>query len=273
MRPQTGDGLWTAVPSCADHVPTRRLAAASRRSRMTLTQTTIDRLRGKFLVFDGPDGAGKSVQRERLSQLLADAGLEVVSCRDPGGTTIGDRIRSVLLDYDLSDMDVACETLLFMASRAQLVGQIIRPALLDKKTVLCDRFVTSTCAYQGAAGYDPKRVIELAHFAIGDTWPDLTILLDVSPDQAFQRTGRKPSQVGRRRRSSDHGQSLPFAEGDVKAKPDAMESRSIEFHRKVRQMFHELHAYYPRPVVTIDASDDPDSVFEQIVQRLAELSP
>ena len=144
-----------------------------------------DRLRGKFVVFDGPDGAGKSTQRERLAKTLGSAGADVVSGRDPGGTEIGDRIRAVLLDFDLSRMDVGCETLLFMASRAQLVAEVIRPALTVGKTVLCDRFVTSTCAYQGAAGYDPKRIIDLARMAIGDCWPDVTIILDVDVEEGF----------------------------------------------------------------------------------------
>ena len=91
--------------------------------------TLVDKLRGRFLVFDGPDGAGKSTQRQLVADALQAAGGDVVSCRDPGGTAIGDRIRSVLLDHDLSEMDVNCETLLFMASRAQLVTEIVKPAL------------------------------------------------------------------------------------------------------------------------------------------------
>ena len=110
-------------------------------------------LAGKFIVLDGPDGAGKSEQHRLLAKTLEQAGIDVESCRDPGGTEIGDRIRKVLLDYDLSTMNVSCEALLFMASRAQLIAERIRPALDAGKTVLCDRFVTSTCAYQGAAGY------------------------------------------------------------------------------------------------------------------------
>ena len=93
-------------------------------------------------------------------------------------------------------MDVNCETLLFMASRAQLVAEIIQPAIKRGETVLCDRFVTSTCAYQGAAGYDPKRVIELAHFAIDDCWPDVTIIIDVDTEKGSDRIGRKPVIIG-----------------------------------------------------------------------------
>lgn len=235
-----------------------------------LTRKEADILRGKFIVFDGPDGAGKSTQRQRLADELARHDLSVVLCRDPGGTEIGERIRVVLLKYDLTKMDVACETLLFMASRAQLVGEIIRPALAAGKTVLCDRFVTATCAYQGAAGFDPKRVIDLATFAIGDTWPDLTILIDVEPDEGFDRIGRKRTNSGKRRKASDHGEGLPFEEGDVNNKPDAMESRSLAFHRNVRQMFREVQSYYPRQVVSVDGTGDKDTVYARVQQAIRE---
>lgn len=147
-----------------------------------------ERLRGKFIVFDGPDGGGKSTQIERVVRLLDGHGVPVARAKDPGGTPIGDRIRHVLLDFDLSEMDVRCETLLFMASRAQLVGRVIEPALRRGEAVICDRFVSATCAYQGAAGYDMGQIIELARFAIGRTWPDVTIVVDVPPELGFRTT-------------------------------------------------------------------------------------
>lgn len=220
-------------------------------------------LRGRFIVFDGPDGAGKSTQRQRLADALTAAGGEVISCRDPGGTVIGDRIRSVLLDHDLSAMDVNCETMLFMASRAQLVAEVIRPALTANKTVLCDRFVSSTCAYQGAAGYDPKRVIELARFAIGDHWPDATIVLDVNTEQGFDRIGRKPHHAGKNRQRTA-GEASLFSG----SRPDAMEARSIEFHRRVRELFLGVGDYYPTPVAIVDGRGSADEVFERVVAEL-----
>jgi dTMP kinase len=224
-------------------------------------------LRGKFIVFDGPDGAGKSVQKQRVAEVLSEAGVAVVSCRDPGGTTIGDRIRSVLLDYDLSMMDPSCETMLFMASRAQLVAEVIRPALERGDTVLCDRFVTSTCAYQGAAGYDPRRVIELARYAVGDPptgWPDLTIILDIDVEEGFSRIGRKASHAGKNRNAD--GEALLISG----AKTDAMEARPIEFHRRVRKLFLEVHEYYPTPVVTIDGSGDVEAVHQKVLDCLTQ---
>ncbi len=229
--------------------------------------TVVEWLRGRFIVFDGPDGAGKSTQRQRIADALTSVGVDVVSCRDPGGTEIGDRIRSVLLDYDLSTMDVNCETLLFMASRAQLVTEVIRPAVAARKTVLCDRFVTSTCAYQGAAGYDPKRVIELARFAIGDCWPDHTFVFDVDPEAGFERIGRKPKHAGKNRRRST-GEPTLFSG----SQPDAMEARSLDFHRKVREVFLGVHEYYPKPVTTIDARGDVESVHQAVVKELVRVA-
>lgn len=226
-----------------------------------------EKLRGKFIVFDGPDGCGKSTQRELLGQHLVELGLTVVQCKDPGGTTIGDRIRHVLLDHDLSEMDVRCETFLFMASRAQLVGEVVEPALERGEVVLCDRFVSATCAYQGAAGYDPRRVVEVASFAVGQTWPDLTLVFDVDVKQGFDRTGRRPQYVGKNRKRHVTGTPTMFANVDD-GKPDAMEARPMEFHRKVRANFLSLGNVYPRPVEMVDGRPSVDEVHACVVEVL-----
>lgn len=219
------------------------------------------KLAGKFIVFDGPDGSGKGTQLRMLAERLSGEGLEVVCARDPGGTTIGDRIRSVLLNYDLSEMDVRCETFLFMASRAQLVGEVVEPALAAGKVVLCDRFVSSTYAYQGAAGYDVSRLIELGRLAVGETWPNLTLIIDVPTEEGFRRTGRKPHHAGRNRKSSE-GQGLLLSD----VRPDAMEARPIAFHRKVRERFRQLPPDYPGKVVVLDGLRPPQQVHEHIVE-------
>lgn len=228
-------------------------------------QTPLGKLRGRFIVLDGPDGAGKSAQSARLTAALKDAGVPAIACRDPGSTAIGDRIRSILLDHDLSKMDVACETMLFMASRAQLVAEIIRPALAAGQAVICDRFVSSTCAYQGAAGYDPRRVIELARFALNDFWPDATIILDLDPEVGFERIGRKASRAGKNRKGeADQGVLIPGAT------TDAMEARPLDFHRRVRKLFLELPEYYPRPVRVVSAAASEDEVFGALVEALSD---
>ena len=223
----------------------------------------VDILRGRFIVFDGPDGAGKSTQRQLLADELQAAGGQVVSCRDPGGTVIGDRIRSVLLDFDLETMNVCCEAMLFMASRAQLVAEVIKPALTAGKTVLCDRFITSTCAYQGAAGFDPRRVIELARFAVDECWPNLTIVLDVEPADGLARVGRKAHHAGKHRKKAS-GDGMLF-DG---AQPDAMEARSLDFHRRVRKLFLKVQDYYPTPVVTVSGKGDVATVYQRVLEAL-----
>jgi dTMP kinase len=220
-------------------------------------------LAGKFIAVDGPDGSGKGTQLDRLAAWVVSQGGRCRRARDPGGTEIGDRVRHILLGYDLSTMDPRCEALLFMASRAQLVAEVIRPALQAGETVLCDRFISATCAYQGAVGVPCDEIIALGRLAVGATWPDLTVILDVPPEVGFARTGRKPHHVGKR---NDAGQTALF-EG---ATADAMERRPLEFHRRVGELFRELSAKYPAPVVVVDANRDVETVWSDVqaaVQR------
>ncbi|MGD2108796.1 MAG: dTMP kinase [Phycisphaerae bacterium] len=230
-----------------------------------------EKFRGKFVVFDGVDGSGKSTQRDRVAEAFTAVGLPVQRCDDPGGTEVGDRIRAVLLEHDLSTMDIKCETLLFMASRAQLVAEVIRPALEAHKTVLCSRFVSATCAYQGAAGDDPKRVLELAAFAIGDTWPDVTVLIDVDPKEGFGRTDRIPQHAGKNREKVARrtaGQRTLFTDTQT----DAMEARPLKFHREVRKIFLGVGDYYPTPVVVVDGSGDEETVHHRILEALGRVT-
>ncbi len=223
-----------------------------------------DKLAGKFIVFDGPDGSGKGTQIQLLADKLSSGGLEVVRAKDPGGTVIGDRIRSVLLDFDLAEMDVRCETFLFMASRAQLVGQVIEPAMKARKVVLCDRFISATCAYQGAAGYDIRRIIELGQYAVGDTWPHLTIILDVPPDEGFKRTGRKPQHAGRNRKRHDGNQATLLSD----IQHDAMEARPLDYHRKVHKLFLSLPREYPGRVEVVSGVGTAAEVHDRIMELL-----
>jgi len=200
-----------------------------------------DKLPGKFIVLDGPDGSGKSTQIQLLAEELQRQGIPLTRTFDPGGTRIGNQIRSILLDHDLSGMDVRCEAMLFMASRAQLVGEVIDPAIRDGRAVLCDRFISATCAYQGAAGYPVDRIIELGRYAVGDRWPDMTLLIDVPAEEGFRRMTRKR---------------------------DAMESRPIEFHRRLCEIFRQLPGKYPDHVELIDGLGSPEQVHNRVMEVL-----
>jgi dTMP kinase len=186
-----------------------------------------DTLQGRFLVIDGPDGAGKSTQVARLADALRARGLDVTTVRDPGGTAIGDRIRQILLDPACGEMAVECETMLYMASRAQLVAEIVRPALAAGHCVISDRYITSTVAYQGAGGADPAAVRAVGEVAVGGLWPDLTVLLDLPAEAGLARL------IGER---------------------DRMESKDLDFHRRVREMFLRQADEHRRRFSVVDAA-------------------
>lgn len=206
----------------------------------------VDKLKGCFIVIDGPDGAGKSTQLERLRSALEKAGGDVEIVIDPGGTAVGGEIRNILLHAKDLHLAPMCETLLFMASRAQLVAEKVRPAQAAGKIVLGDRFISATLAYQGALGVDTSMILELGDTAVETTWPALTILLDV------------PVEVGM---------------GRIQRQRDRMESRAAEYHQDVRRRFASLGTKenpYPHPVVHIDAAGTPEDVHERIVKALKE---
>ena len=199
-----------------------------------------DKLQGKFIVLDGPDGCGKSTQVRLLAKALEQTGIETLSLRDPGGTDIGEQIRHILLRNDNQAMSVRCETLMYMASRAQLYEENIQPALAAGKCVLCDRWLSSTYAYQAVAGKIGVEWLEqLAAASLERIWPDLTIIIDV------------PSEIGLQR---------------VGPAPDRMEEKSANFHQRVRQAFRDLARTHQRFIV-IDGS----GTIEQVHRRVLEL--
>jgi dTMP kinase len=194
----------------------------------------LSQLAGRFLVFDGPDGSGKSTQFSRFSARCRAAGVEVCEAREPGGTPIGEQIRRILLDPANHSMSVRCEMLLYMASRAQLVEETVRPALAAGKLVLADRFVSATLAYQGTAGgLDRDEILDVGRVALGSIWPDLTVIFDVD----------------------EH-----VAAGRLDPTLDRMEQKGAAFHRGVRQGFLAQAAADPARHLVIDASADPDTV-------------
>jgi len=146
---------------------------------------------GVFITFEGPEGSGKTTQIRRLAEHLRSADHDVLLIREPGGTPIGDQIRAVLHDIANTAMVSEAEILLFSASRAQLVGQLIRPALAQGTIVLCDRFADSTLAYQGyGRGLDLDALRQITEFATGGLSPDLTLYLDIPVEKGLDRKRR-----------------------------------------------------------------------------------
>src|SRR5213592_2773949 len=148
---------------------------------------------GKFIVVDGTEGCGKSTQARMLHERLSRSrgGENVLLVRDPGTTRIGEQVRSILLNPDHGEMNMRCEMLLYMAARAQMMAEVILPALGQGKLVICDRFVSSTLAYQlGGEGLTAGDIRLVADIAIRGRWPDLTILLDMPPQASLGRVKR-----------------------------------------------------------------------------------
>lgn len=186
-----------------------------------------------FFAFDGLDGVGKSTQMTQFCQWLAAAGHDVVVCRDPGSTPLGERLRELLLAHGDFSIGRRAEMLIYMAARAQLVEEVIRPALDAGRTVVSDRFLLANVVYQAhAGGLDADDVWAIGRVAVNGVAPDLTFVLDLDPELAAQRMGRTP---------------------------DRMESQGAEFRRKVREGY--LLEAAARPDVTvIDATRDVDSI-------------
>ena len=197
---------------------------------------------GLFLVLDGMDGAGKSTQLELLAKWLGNQGEKVVQCRDPGGTLIGEAIRSLLLSPE-SEMVPSTEMLLYMASRAELVASVIRPALDTGQVVLCDRFLLSTVVYQGhAGGLDPAMIWRMGKEATGGLLPDWTGVLDLDPAECRRR------------------QSGPA---------DRIEQRSLDYHARVRTGFVAEAERAPERITLLNANRPVEMVHEEICREVA----
>ena len=202
--------------------------------------------KGRLITFEGPEGAGKSTQAAMLIAKLEARGIEVVYTREPGGTKLGEAIRGVL-QYNAAGEDPCAESevLLFEASRAQLVRNVIRPALDRGAWVLCDRFADSTTAYQGfGRGFSVELMETINRFAIGDAVPDMTILLDVNVSLGMQRCAKR--QIGK------------------KIQYDRIESEALEFHEKVRQGYLELARRFPERFRKVDAMRHAEPIGEDI---------
>ena len=195
--------------------------------------------RGLFLCLDGLDGAGKSTQCRLLADWLRAAGNAVTTCIDPGGTPLGGQLRSLVLHHR-PEIDPMCEALLFMASRAQLLAEVIRPALDVGHIVLSDRFLLANVVYQGhAGGLDVEKLWEIGRFAAGGLEPDLTIVLDLPPEQAVLRRGRPA---------------------------DRIEGRDADYHARLRRGFLAEKQRRPDRIRVVDASP-PIKVVQEAIRR------
>ncbi len=203
-----------------------------------------DKLAGKFIVLDGPDGCGKTTQVKLLAEWIGERGARVLALRDPGATAIGEKIRRILLNPEHIAMSVRTELLLYMAARAQLWEEKIAPALNDGKCVVLDRWLSSTCAYQGyAGGFGIENVIKVAERCLEKVWPNLTVLLDIEVQTAAKRLNRNL---------------------------DRMEQKGREYHKKVRQGFRLLAEHYSN-IVIVDGTEDIEKVHKWIIQALQQL--
>jgi dTMP kinase len=203
-------------------------------------------LRGKFIVFDGPEGSGKSTQTALLQTALESAGLAVLAVRDPGTTRVGEKVRAILLDPAHHEMGMRCEMLLYMAARSQMMAEIIQPALQQGKVVLCDRFVSSTLAYQlGGDGMTAKDIRDVAQIAIHSRWPDLTIIFDIAAEQSMARVKRAKDRI-EQRPMEYHAQVvrnyLAQAEGDPTYRVVRADRAPEAIHADVLRLVQELGA-------------------------------
>ncbi|MGV8083229.1 MAG: dTMP kinase [Coriobacteriia bacterium] len=202
--------------------------------------------RGLLITFEGGEGSGKSTQLRIAASRIEAAGLPVRVLREPGGTSVGEAVRAVLLDPANAGLDAIAELLLYEASRAQLVAEVIAPALEAGEIVLCDRFFDSTTAYQGFGRSLPLADIDrLNALAIGGLTVDRTLVLDIEPGLGIARA--------------------------TSLATDRLEAEDIAFHRRVREGFLTIAEKEPRRVRLVDASGDIEAVAERVAAALADL--
>jgi dTMP kinase len=211
-----------------------------------------------FITLEGPDGGGKSSQIGPLAEFLRQAGYAVLTTREPGGTPIGDQVRQILLNPQNTEIQPRTEVLLFQASRAQLVEQVIRPHLQSGGVVISDRYADSTLAYQGyGQGGDLDVLRTLLNFATGGLKPDLTLLLDIGAEQGIQRiASRKPG----------------YQDGEW----NRLDANALAYHQRVCAGYHELTRLEPARWVRVDASLPPEEVQQRlraaVLERLGEIT-
>ncbi len=204
-----------------------------------------------FVTFEGVEGSGKSTQIGLLRQSLEAAGHAVTVTRQPGGCELGKTLRAILLSLTTQNLDHRAELFLYLADRAQHVAEVIRPAERAGHVVLCDRFADSTVAYQGyGRGLDVALLNQLNDVAVAGAWPQLTVLLDLDPEQGLGRAVARNLQDG-----------AAVAEG-------RFEAEALEFHSRVREGYLALAALHPRRFVVVDAARDVEAVARDVRQAV-----
>ncbi len=205
--------------------------------------------RGLFISIEGSDGSGKSTQLENIKKYYEDKGVKILATREPGGTEISEKLRSILLDKDNSEMSPIAEMMIYSASRAQLVDEVIRPALERGEVVICDRFIDSSIAYQGYGRGLGDMVEKVNLYAVDDIMPDLTIFLDLDP------------ALGRKRVQERYGTESM----------DRLEQEKMDFHYRVYEGYKALAKAYPDRIVSIDASRSIEEMKDDIYAQLDRL--
>ena len=203
-------------------------------------------MRGKFIVFDGGEGSGKTTQAKLLASKLEAGGASVLVVRDPGTTVIGELVRNILLNPDHDEMAMRCEMLLYMAARAQMMSETILPALAEGKVVISDRFVSSTLAYQlGGDGLTAGDIRAVAEIAISRRWPDLTVLMDMPAERSMAR---------------------------VKRAKDRIEQRPLTYHQRVRENYLAQALDMPERYRVVAADRDAQAVHADVMHAVGTLS-
>ncbi len=201
-------------------------------------------MEGIFITMEGPDGSGKTTQIDLLKKYLESRGYDIVIAREPGGTVIGEAIREIILNPEYREMSHMTELLLYASARAQLVNQVIKPALLSGKAVICDRFVESSAVYQGIGrGLGVDTVYEINNYALGEVKPELTIFMDLDAADGIRR---KKSQT------------------DL----DRMELEDLSFHKRVVEGYRQLAELYPERIFPVDATLPIEEIHSMIVNEV-----
>lgn len=198
--------------------------------------------RGLFISIEGPDGSGKSTQIKLIKEFLNDSGMEAILTREPGGTVISEKIRQIILDKEHIEMDPMTEALLYAASRAQHVAEVIKPGLQSGKTVICDRFVDSSIAYQGYGRHLGDAVRIINEYAVAGCMPDITFLLKVDPSVGKDRIKQEEQ--------------------------DRLENEKLDFHNTVFKGYLELEEIYKDRIIGIDATKNIDEISNQIISHI-----